>query len=44
VVAPTGDVVAEAGDAGPEVLRVDVDLDAAVVQREQFPVLRDRRL
>lgn len=44
VVAPTGDVVAEAGDADPEVLRVDVDLDAAVVQRAQFPVLRDRRL
>jgi predicted amidohydrolase len=30
--------------AGEEVLSVDVDLDAVTAWREQFPVLRDRRL
>jgi predicted amidohydrolase len=43
VVAPTGEVVAQAGASGEEVLRVEVDLAAAEQCREQFPVLRDRR-
>ena len=43
VVAPTGDVVAEAGD-DEEVLSVDLDLDLVGSWREDFPVLADRRL
>jgi predicted amidohydrolase len=30
--------------SGEEVLSVEVDLDAVTTWREQFPVLRDRRL
>jgi predicted amidohydrolase len=43
VVAPTGEVLAEAGD-GEQVLVVDVDLSAVQQVRDSFPVLADRRL
>ncbi|RNI25403.1 carbon-nitrogen family hydrolase [Flexivirga caeni] len=43
VIAPTGEVLAEAG-TGPEVLRVDIDPAAVAEFRDAFPVLRDRRL
>jgi len=43
VVAPTGEVLAEAGD-GEEVLVVDVDPALVTSTREGFPVLADRRL
>ena len=43
VVAPTGEVLAEAG-AGEEVLVVDVDPALVTSTREGFPVLGDRRL
>ncbi|MEO3937505.1 carbon-nitrogen family hydrolase [Dermatophilaceae bacterium Soc4.6] len=43
VVAPTGDVLAEAG-ADEQVLSVEVDLDLVTTWREEFPVLGDRRL
>lgn len=43
VVSATGEALAMAG-AGEAVLSVDIDLDAITTWREQFPVLRDRRL
>ena len=43
VVSATGEALAMAG-VGEQVLSVDVDLDAITTWREQFPVLRDRRL
>lgn len=43
VVAPTGEVLAEAGD-GEQVLSLDIDPDAVRATREAFPVLADRRL
>ena len=43
VVSATGEALAMAG-TGEEVLSVEVDLDAVTTWREQFPVLRDRRL
>lgn len=43
VVAPTGEVLAEAG-AAEQVLRVDIDPAAVEEFRDAFPVLRDRRL
>ncbi|MGB8386122.1 MAG: nitrilase-related carbon-nitrogen hydrolase, partial [Dermatophilaceae bacterium] len=44
VVLPTGELVAAAGPDGEEILSVDVDLSVVAETREQFPVLRDRRL
>jgi predicted amidohydrolase len=43
VIDPWGAVLAEAGD-GEEVLTVDVDLGSVAKIREEFPILRDRRL
>ena len=43
VVAPTGEVLAEAG-SDEEVLVVDIDLAVVASTREGFPVLGDRRL
>lgn len=43
VIAPTGEVLAEAG-GDQEVLRIDIDPAAVDDFREAFPVLRDRRL
>lgn len=43
VIAPTGEVLAEAG-TDEEVLRVDIDPAAVDEFRKAFPVLRDRRL
>lgn len=43
VIAPTGEVVAEAG-TDQEVLSVEIDPAAVATARESFPVLRDRRL
>lgn len=43
VIAPTGEVLAEAG-TDEEVLRVDVDPASVAAAREAFPVLADRRL
>jgi predicted amidohydrolase len=43
VIDPRGSVVAKAG-AGPEVLYVDVDPDAAAQWRAEFPVLGDIRI
>lgn len=43
VIAPTGDVLAEAG-TGEQILSVEIDPDAVATRRESFPVLRDRRL
>jgi predicted amidohydrolase len=43
VIDPWGRVLAEAG-TGEEVLTVDLDLAAVAKTREEFPVLRDRRL
>ncbi len=43
VVSASGEALAMAGTA-EEVLSVDIDLDAVTTWREQFPVLRDRRL
>ena len=43
VVSATGEALAMAGTA-EEVLSVEVDMDAVTTWREQFPVLRDRRL
>ena len=43
VISAAGEALAMAG-AGEEVLSVEVDLDAITTWREQFPVLRDRRL
>lgn len=43
VVDPWGQIVAEAG-AAEEVLTVDLDLALVAKTREEFPVLRDRRL
>ncbi len=44
VVLPTGELVAAAGADVEEVLSVEVDLSIVAETREQFPVLRDRRL
>ena len=44
VVDPWGDVLAQAGPGGEEVLLVDVDLAEVARTRERFPVLPDRRL
>jgi predicted amidohydrolase len=43
VVSASGEALAMAGTT-EEVLSVDIDLDAVTTWREQFPVLRDRRL
>jgi predicted amidohydrolase len=43
VVGPWGEVLAEAG-SGEEVLTVDLDPAKVAATREQFPVLKDRRL
>lgn len=43
VIAPTGDVLAEAG-TDQEILSVEIDPAAVAAQREAFPVLEDRRL
>ena len=43
VVSATGEALAMAG-TDEQVLSVEVDLDAVAAWREQFPVLRDRRL
>ena len=43
VISATGEALAMAGMA-EEVLSVEVDMDAVTTWREQFPVLRDRRL
>ncbi len=43
VVAPTGEVLAEAG-TGEEVLRAEIDPAEVATLREAFPVLADRRL
>ena len=43
VVSASGEALAMAGTA-EEVLSVEIDLDAVTTWREQFPVLRDRRL
>ena len=43
VVAPDGEVLAEAGD-GEETLVLDLDLDTVAQARQRFPVLADRRL
>jgi predicted amidohydrolase len=43
VVSATGEALAMAG-TDEQVLSVEVDLDAVATWREQFPVLRDRRL
>jgi predicted amidohydrolase len=43
VVAPTGEVLAEAG-TGEEVLIVDLDVSLVPEYRKKFPVLEDRRL
>lgn len=42
IVAPSGEVLAEAGDT-PAVIRADLDLDAMRRWREEFPALRDAR-
>jgi predicted amidohydrolase len=43
VISAKGEALAMAG-MGPEVLSVEVDMDAVTTWREQFPVLQDRRL
>jgi N-carbamoylputrescine amidase len=43
VVDPRGSIVAQAGDSAPELLVADIDLDAVVAARKQFPWWRDRR-
>jgi N-carbamoylputrescine amidase len=43
VISPLGEIVARASASDPEVLTVDVDLDAVSVARAQMPYLRDRR-
>ena len=43
VIAPTGDVVAEAGD-GEELLTADIDLDSVRAARERNPALSLRRM
>lgn len=43
VVSPWGEVVAEA-DRAPQVLGVEIELEAVARTRAEFPVLRDRRL
>jgi predicted amidohydrolase len=43
VISATGEALAMAG-ADEEVLSVEVDLDAVMTWRQQFPVLQDRRL
>jgi predicted amidohydrolase len=43
VIDPWGRVVAEAG-ADPEVLRAEIDLQGVAEVRDEFPVLKDRRL
>lgn len=43
VISATGEALAMAGSA-EQVLSVEVDMDAVTTWREQFPVLRDRRL
>jgi predicted amidohydrolase len=43
VVAPTGEVLAEAGE-DEQVLSVEIDVDGLDAVREAFPVLADRRL
>ncbi len=43
VIAPTGEVLAEAGE-DEQILSVDIDLRAVQAARESFPVLTDRRL
>jgi predicted amidohydrolase len=43
IVAPTGEVLAEAGE-GEEVLVAEVDVDEVTAWRRDFPVLADRRL
>lgn len=43
IVAPTGEVLAEAGGTEQEVLTVDIDLSLVEQVREAFPVLADRR-
>ncbi|MEV0441906.1 carbon-nitrogen family hydrolase [Streptomyces spectabilis] len=44
VVDPWGEVLAEAGPSGAEVLTVDLDLAKVAETREQFPALKDRRM
>lgn len=43
VIAPTGEVLAEAGD-DEQILTVEIDPSAVATAREAFPVLADRRL
>lgn len=43
IVAPTGEVLAEAGGEAQEVLTVELDLGLVAATREAFPVLADRR-
>lgn len=43
VIAPTGDILVEAGE-GAEVINASLDLDAVAVAREKNPSLRNRRL
>ncbi|MFL6157285.1 MAG: nitrilase-related carbon-nitrogen hydrolase, partial [Marmoricola sp.] len=43
VIAPTGDVVAEAGE-GEELLTTEIDLDAVRAARERNPALSLRRM
>lgn len=40
---PSGDTVAEAGSASPEVLVADIDLAQVAERRRRLPFLRDRR-
>ena len=44
VIAPTGEVLAEALDNSEQVLSVEIDLDLVAAYRRDFPVLADRRL
>ena len=43
IVAPTGEVLAEAG-RGERTITLDIDLDDVAATRQAFPVLSDRRL
>lgn len=43
IVAPSGEIVARAGD-GEEVIYADIDVNIARSLRKSFPVLRDRKL
>jgi len=44
VLGPQGEVLAEAGSEGPEVLLAEVDLDRSEQVRRIWPFLRDRRI